>query len=523
MKIPLKISRVIIILTAAAFLTGLCADLFAEEAKPAKKKSGGLFGWLFGKDTGLVKKGFRPSEEKEVYGLDDCIKIAMKNHVPLQIAEKNTKLAEMRLYEAGRNMLPSAEIGFEESSGKFGGRNYVGRTQYVKGQQPVFHGGELYFTVKQAEVNLDVARHDYKKIRNELILQVKKGYYTFAKAKENLKIQSRLTEEVDRIYAMVSEQFKEGVASKLELLNVGSQGGQARYQFVSAEGDASVAELILKQAMNLDPSEEIEIKEGLEFKKAYVDFDEVMMAAFNNRPEIKINTLLLDYYKYGKGIAKAKGWPKVDMEGRWGLAKEEYTPEDSLGPTNPGQQPPIYDVDTKLEQQWYAGVKASMPFWGSTGEYVWTREQWTPSISTFHGTEATTSSYKMKVLDKLDYFSDKQLAEIDYDKARQELIKAKQDVTLEAKESCFKYEKALIQLDTTMNKVRYQEKDLEFVKLKREMDEVPDSSVIESMIKLAQGEFDYVQALADCHISLASINKAIGIEDYFKDEPNVEG
>jgi hypothetical protein len=50
------------------------------------------------------------------------------------------------------------------------------------------------------------------------------------------------------------------------------------------------------------------------------------------------------------------------------------------------------------------------------------------------------------------------------------------------------------------------------------MDEVQDSNVIEGMIKLAQEKFGYVQALTDCHTSLASINKAIGIADYFKDE-----
>jgi hypothetical protein len=38
------------------------------------------------------------------------------------------------------------------------------------------------------------------------------------------------------------------------------------------------------------------------------------------------------------------------------------------------------------------------------------------------------------------------------------------------------------------------------------------------MIKLFQERFGYVQALADCHTAIASVNKAIGIEDYFKDE-----
>jgi hypothetical protein len=231
---------------------------------------------------------------------------------------------------------------------------------------------------------------------------------------------------------------------------------------------------------------------------------------------------MLDYYAYGKRIAASKNMPKIDLMGNWGLAKEEYMPVDnawgdtSMNPAGTNNNP--VGADMKMEQQWYAGVKTSLPLWGSTAEYSWTREQWTPVISAFQGTEATTNSFKFKVLDNLAAFSEAKLSEIDSDRARQELNKMKQDITLEVKEQCFGYQKALIQLDTALNKVRYQENDLEFVRTKRSMDEVPDSSVIESMIKLSQERFGYVQALTDCHTILASINKAIGIEDYYNDE-----
>jgi outer membrane protein TolC len=115
-------------------------------------------------------------------------------------------------------------------------------------------------------------------------------------------------------------------------------------------------------------------------------------------------------------------------------------------------------------------------------------------------------------------FSEPQLAEIDFDRARQELNKIRQDVTLEVKEQCFNYRKALIQLETATSKIKFQERDLEYTKMKRGLDEVPDSNVIDGLIKMAQEKFGYVQALTDCHISIASINKAIGIEDYFKDD-----
>lgn len=492
--------------------------LFAEEIKQennqAPKKGPSWFKKMFSKETGLVSVRELSKEIVGVYTLDDCINIAVKNNIQLQAAEKSIKLAQMRIFEARRNMLPTATIDFEEYSGRVNGLAYIGRKQYIEGQQTVFDGGVLFYTMKQAETNLEVTKNDYKRIKNELILQVKKAYYSLAKAKENLKMQTSLSQEVTKTLDMVNKGFDAGAISKIELLNVTSQESQVKFQLMSADGDLAIAELILQQAMNLDPRERVEIEPNLEFKKVTIDFEDALRAAFMNRPEIRINSLMIDYYNQGKAIAKGKGWPKLDLLGNWGLAKEEYASQDEVG----GRAQLNGDPDRKMEQQWYAGIKASLPLWGSTAEYSWTKEQWVPVVSAYQGTEAVTNAYKFKFLDHLDYFSDKQLAEVDFDNARQQLNKIKQDVTLEVRENCFNYEKALVQLGTASNKVKYQEKDLELTKMKRGMDEVQDSNVVESMIKLAQEKFGYVQALTDCHISIASINKAIGVEDYFKDE-----
>jgi outer membrane protein TolC len=95
------------------------------------------------------------------------------------------------------------------------------------------------------------------------------------------------------------------------------------------------------------------------------------------------------------------------------------------------------------------------------------------------------------------------------------MIKIKQDITLEVREDCFNYEKAVIQLDTAANKVKYQDKELEVTKLRRELDEAPDSAVIESLIKAAQEKFGYVSAVAECYTTVASLNKAVGIDNFF--------
>lgn len=521
---PIKAKRAIVKKEAVT-----AAPAVSKEVK-AQAKNVNIVNKWFGLETGVEKMNIHRSDAAQisanqgfggVYALSDCIAVAVKNNLPLQIADKSVKLAQMRIVEARRNMLPSATMVWEPYEGSVSERRYTGRKQYIEGQQPVYHGGELYYTLKQAETNLEITKNERNKIKNELVLQVKKAYYTLAKSENNQAMQRELSSEVERIAQMVNDQYDANIASKLELFNISSQSGQIKYQLASAEGDVGIAELMLKQAMNVDPEVSVSIKPTLDFKRINVNYDTALSAAFVTRPEMIINTLMVEYYMYGKRIALAKSLPKIDILGSWGLAKENYMPQDNAWmDTGWGNdQNPQVNItpDEKLQQQWYAGVKGSLPFWGSTAEYSFTREQWVPVVSAFQGTEATTNSFKFKILDNLAMYSDKQAGDIDFDRARQEFIKTKQDVTLEVKEQCFNYQKALIQLDTAADKVKYQSSDLEFMKMKRGLDEARDSSVVESMIKLSQERFGYVQALADCHTAIASINKAIGSEDYYKD------
>lgn len=464
-------------------------------------------------EGGEVKIELAKPQSVKILTMDECIEIAIKNHLPLKTAKKSVKLAEWRVFEARRNMLAKISIKMEEHSGKVYQRHYYGKSTAVDIQQTVFHGGEYMYTMMQSQTNLKIASKEYARIKNDLILQVRKGYYTLAKAKENLKLQSVLSQDVSKIYEIVVKQFESGIGSNLELLNVSSQMNQIRFQFMSAKGDVEVAELILKQAMNVDTPERIDIVPENEFKKITIDYEKVLHDALVHRPEMQINSMMVQYYLYDQKIANSKSWPKIDFIGSFGMAKEEFISKDQG--VNPATG--TVDSDQKMEQQWYAGVKCSIPLWGSTGEYSYTKEVWAPVVNTVKGTETITNSYKFNFLDNLAQYSDKFSADVDIDRAKQELIKTKQDITLEVKEACFNYEKALLQLDTAVNKMKYQEGDLELTKFKRQMDEAQDSNVIDSMIKLAQEKFGYVQSVSDCQIAIASLSKAVGIADYFKD------
>ena len=505
-----------------AWQGALSIDPWNSKIKRRIKEANEKMRRSFKGDVSLINIQDPPRSMMNIWTLEDCIETAIKNHLPLQIAQKNVKLGETRLWEARRNMLPTVSAKWEETYGEVNGRNYKGVKEYLEGQHPLYHGGELWFTQRQAETNLKIVKEECNRIKTDLVLMVKRNYYTLAKSMENLRLQTELQERIDRICEKVSQAYEAHIASKLEYLNVASQKSQVGYQVVSAKGDVDVAKLIILQTMNLDPKENFEIEPKLSFNKVEVDYDKALRVALLNRPEIKINSMMIEYYSYGKSIAKAKGWPKIDIMGNWGLAKEGYLAIDN------GAQPSnlpagVYvDPDRRLEQQWYAGFKASMPVWGNTVEYSMTREQWQPVVAAYQGTEALTQSVKVGILDNIKYYSDRQAADVDLDRARQEFIKAKQDITLELKETIFAYEKALILLETAGKKLAYQERDAEIRQFKATIGESgtadqsgPGSDVIESLIRVAQEKFSYTSALAECHTSLAGINKAIGIEDYY--------
>ncbi len=101
-------------------------------------------------------------------------------------------------------------------------------------------------------------------------------------------------------------------------------------------------------------------------------------------------------------------------------------------------------------------------------------------------------------------------------RSQDEAKKKKQEVYLEIKETFFKYEKALLLMQLAKDKIAYQAKEVEILNIRLELGEAQYSDVIEEMIKLAEEEFSYMQAVTDYYISIASLNKAIGVDDYFR-------
>ena len=468
-----------------------------------EKKAWGVYG---AKDEGLRNLldnvPVKDMPQKKLT-LQECVDIAIENSLQLEIATKQLKLAKMRVQEAERKLGPTVNLKWEETAGKVNERYYSGRKYMGEYSQPVFHGGEFVFTVGQAKVNKEIVENDFFRVKNELILQVEKAYYSLDKAIKSIKIQEELQKESETYNNITKKGYDLGAINKIEWLNMASKHNQINFQFISAQEDVLLAKLILQQAVNTEEDIDIVLSEDPNINKE-ISLEDCYSLAFANRPEIRINFLMVEYYLYEKKIMGARLWPKVDFLGSWGYAFEDFLTRD-----NPEGHP------SKFSPEWYAGIKVKLPFWGNSVEYSFTKEVWQPVVSTTHGTQSSTHTTKIGFLDSLSLYSEFTEADIGLGRAQQEYNKTKQEIALEIKENFFKYKKAILQIEVALSKVEYQKRQLDFINTKKELNEAPISNVLEEMVKLSEEEFSLLQAMADYQIALRALNKAIGIPGYF--------
>ena len=484
-----------------------------EKIKAQKELEGKAFRAIKGTDKNGLQRLLDTIDDKNVaegqLSLEECVDIALENHVQLSIAEKQIKLAKIKILEAKRNLGPSLKGKWDEYGGKtasgLNAQRYTGRKISVEYKQPLFHGGQLWYGLKQAKVNLELVQKDYERIKNNVIIQVEKAYYGYDKAKRIVLIQNSIYDKVDKLKDIAQKGFELKVIDKIENLNVQSQFNQINFQYMSSKEDVILAQLVLQQAMNTD--EPIDVDPVEDPRILDISLGTCYDLSLMNRPEMKVNYLMTEYYMYDKQIAQAKNLPKVDALGSWGYKAENFHERTDS------------QVLHHFLPEWYAGIKVSVPFFGSEIGYTYTKEVWQPQVSALnYGSEAISNTITFDLLNQFPVWNEQVEADIGFSRAQHEYNNIKKEIALEVKEAYFKYKKALVQMGLAKSKLEYQSKQVQFLVAQNKLNQAPLSKVIEEMLKLSEEEYSQVQSVNDYYVSIKSINKAIGIINYFDPE-----
>lgn len=457
---------------------------------------------FFGKDV------FREFREISILSLQDCIEIVKETSLQFQIAKEQINLAKIKLWQRRRTFLPDLTLSWTETKGIRSEGKIEGIEYGIEGKQPAFRSGELMYGLAQSKTNLRIAENNYGKIGLKLWFEVAEAYYSFVKSKKLLRYTKALYEDIKPFYEMARKEHEKKVVPDIEYLDVESKFNHIYYKSIVVESDFEITKLALEQKLNIERAGTIDVLVDILLKSIDKDVNSCLFLAIENRPDLKMSELVVRSMEYGKKIAQAKGLPRVDLTAYYKKADEVYHRDFNWTTRDEASLDP--------QRKWYAGVEVAWPFLGSTGTYALYKREDPATLSTYFGAaESKGTSWKLGIADNLKQFSESKEAEISLISAKDELKEMRKKVIREVKDAFYGYKKAHIQLEAAKVQKEFNEKETEIFKVKHSLGEAKLSELFSSLTRLMDANEAYFNAEKDLHISIAALNQAIGVENYF--------
>lgn len=496
--------------------------------QPDKKKywQWPKIGSIFSRKKYKATLGYEPDDNKRITEAEALYRVAISdgkitareaaevglaNNIQLQAAKKNIEVADAKLTEAKRGLFPTLQAQMDINGGITpgisGGRFYKGKSQKLNVTQPLYYGGELANTVKQAEENLHVSKEEYKKQRADLVHQIRIAYYGVVKAEYNAQYQVELFEKINVLLEKMKAQFDARVAAEIDFLNVQSQYQQVLFQLESSKNDVLSANVSLKQSMSIDAEGVLPVDLKITFSKASPRYEDLIQRAMQSNSDIRVKAYGIQAAKYGIEIYESKKKPHFELRGSYGMLGEAL--HDDIA---------FEDGKASIDQEkeWFLGVQGRMPLGAHSVEYEQIKRVYGPTSSALIGSSDWRHTVKYNMFDQFGAITDEKTAQYTLLQAETEYQTIRDEVILRIRDEYYNLQKYLISIDTSTAKLQYLEKQLAIYDYLFNMQEVSMSDYLEDIIAQAQDKYAFIQAVADYNVSLSQIGTLIGDPNYFE-------
>ena len=172
-----------------------------------------------------------------------------------QLLEKNEELAKKNVNMAWMDFLPTISAYYQYSAKTYFGKeegmnmtppNMVG----VSISMPLLTTGTRYTNIKSARIALQETQNSKRQAEDGLRVQYNQLRYDLASALETYDIQRRNLDVTQRVFANVTEKYKYGRASSLEVTTSSSDIISAQSSYIQAVMNVISAQVALENLLN---------------------------------------------------------------------------------------------------------------------------------------------------------------------------------------------------------------------------------------------------------------------------------
>ena len=438
---------------------------------------------------------------------EDFVKTAQANSRLLAVARDEADLAKYRVLEARRALYPAVTAKLSSTRGKevnpFPSDDFEGfeATSFKRDEygfqitQPIWQSGRLYGAYRQARLNRLMALENLRKQAQDLTYEVKKAYFTLLKSQAIVRVRRQLVAQGEVIKNLADQKLKLNLTSKAESLNVAAQADQASYQLTGDEQDLTLARLVLISLLNQAEQVADPVPGSLSFARLSFNVESIINWAQEHRPDVRIARLNAELARYNMKAAEADQSMKLDASGFIGKAGAAFSED-----------------DYELRDSWNVGLRVSRAFWGNTLRGSFSKEKTAPDLGQSFITESQQNSVEVGLFDSMPGRSNARQAELQYERAKAELVEAGRKAEYEVRETYYNLEKSARQLEAVREDLKFRLKDLEITREKVKLGLAELSQLMAAEVAFAQAAVTEQDALSAYNIALAEMDRVAGAE-----------
>lgn len=270
----------------------------------------------------------------QVWTLDSCINYAFEKNLTIRQSEQSIKLAEINELTAIGGFMPSlnaqASHGYnwgqriDPFTNQFASSRIQSNNLGIATSVNLFNGFQQVNTYKQSQLNSEVSKWNYEKIRNDISLSVASAFLNVMVNKEFMDIAQRTLEASDRQVKRMEKLVNAGQMSEGNLNEILAQQASNNASLVTATNNYELAKISLMQLLQLDAGQSagfsiaIPELEDAETLQMITNPEVAVEMAINNFPDVKSASVNLASADMGKKIAEAGYYPSINASFTFG-------------------------------------------------------------------------------------------------------------------------------------------------------------------------------------------------------------
>jgi len=275
------------------------------------------------------------AQDKISLTLEKCLSLALSQNPFYLASQERTDAAQARVRQAAAQFFPSLNAqGLQNLDEKVfvlefpsfipGGRPQRFAIDFTKDYQfslnftlPLYTGGRLTSGYRSAKLSYLSSQESSRQTTNETVFNVKRGYYNYLLAKQLVGVTEEALNLAEKTLQNVKNMYEVGMASRLDLLRAEVRVANLKPPLIQARNNVAVAELSLKTLLGLDVAQPVEVTGEMTYTPVEINLQDSLAKAVLNRPELS----QLQYQKQMAGemikIARADYLPTIALSGNY--------------------------------------------------------------------------------------------------------------------------------------------------------------------------------------------------------------